>query len=389
MRSVTRVIQAVVLAVLAAATPAPAGHSSAGSGVIGLDVFAQGAVLDLLTAVREGEATGLRHQRSRDGGRTWSAAVAVPLGAGGLFPPHRGADPQVAARGERVVALWTRPGSSRFGSGPLATAVSDDGGRTWREGPNPADDGSQDGHGYADLAVDAAGRFHAVWLDSRDGGQGLRAARSADGGATWSANATLDGRTCECCWNELLATGRQGVRVIYRDKDPRDMAVAASDDGGGSWKRLGPAGSFRWAFEGCPHVGGALAQTGRAQLHALAWTGEDTHAGLYVLDSSDGGGTWGPPRRVGSERAHRGDLAAAAKTLAAVWDEPGDTGRGVYAALSMDAGRTWAAPRRLSDPAWNAGFPVVVASGSRFRAFWTESQGDAPARWQSTELETP
>jgi hypothetical protein len=383
-----RVVPAVLLSVIATAAPAPAGHSSEGSGAIGLDVYAQDGVLDLLVASREGQATELRHQRSRDGGRTWSAPVPVPLGAGGLHTPNRGADPQVAARGDRVVVLWTRPGASRFGSGPLATAVSNDGGRTWSAGANPADDRSQDGHGYADLVVDAAGRFHAVWLDSRDGGQGLRAARSTDGGATWSANATLDSRTCECCWNALHTSGAQGVRVIYRDKDPRDLAVAASDDGGGTWTRLGPAGAFRWSFEGCPHVGGALARTA-ARLHALAWTGEDAHAGLHVLASLDDGRTWGPPRRLGSARAHRGDLAAAGRTLAAAWDEPAEGGRGIHAALSTDEGRTWTTPRRLSEAAWNASVPLVVATGSGFRVFWTEAQGQAPARWQSAEITAP
>jgi hypothetical protein len=373
------------MAVVAGAAPAPAGHSPAGTGVVSLDVYAQGAVLDLLTAVRQGEATELAHQRSRDGGRTWSAPTRLPLGAGGIHPPHRGADAQVAAHGETVVALWTRPGTSRFGSGPLGTALSSDGGRTWRAGPNPADDGSQDGHGYADLIADAAGGFHAVWLDSRDGGQGLRAARSADGGATWSPNATLDGRTCECCWNKLLAAGQRGVRVIYRDKDPRDLAVAATDDGR-TWRRLGPAGAFNWAFEGCPHVGGGLAQTMGARLHALAWTGEEAHAGLHLLSSTDGGKSWGPPRRLGPESAHRGDLAGRGRVLAAVWDQPEEGGRAVFAALSPDGGGTWYDPRRLSQPGWNAGFPVVVASGTGFRAFWTESQGDAPARWQSAEI---
>lgn len=361
--------------------PRPGRH-----GVVGLDVYAQGGTIDLLLAVRDHDATELRHQRSRDGGRTWSAAVVVPLGAG-IHTPHRGADPQVAAHGERVIVLWTRPGTSRFGSGPLATALSDDGGRSWRSGPNPADDRSDDGHGYADLVVDAAGGVHAVWLDGRDGGQGLRAARSRDGGLSWSANATLDARTCECCWNDVIAMGARRLRVIYRDMDPRDLAVASSDDGGAAWRRLGPAGDFGWQFDGCPHVGGAVAATGENVLHALVWTGEEANAGLYVLTSRDAGGRWSAPRRLGSERAHRGDLAAGGAAMAAVWDEPEAEGRAVRAALSFDAGATWSSARTLSEPGWSPGFPVVVASGAgRFVAFWTEARGDGPAHWRSAEL---
>jgi hypothetical protein len=377
---------AAALLLLLAAAPLRAQHHKDAGGAIGLDVYAQGATLDLLVANRGGEVTSLLHQRSRDGGRTWSAPVAVPLG-GPIHTPHRGADPQVAAAGDRVVVLWTRPGSSRFGSGPLATAISGDGGRTFTAGGNPADDASTDGHGYSDLVADAGGRFHAVWLDSRDGGQGLRAARSADGGRTWSANATLDTRTCECCWNKLLAVGAGGVRVLYRDKDPRDLAVAGSDDGGASWTRLGVAGAFEWQFQGCPHVGGGLAVTRDQRLHALAWTGEERRAGLYALASSDGGRRWTEPQRVGSDRAHRGDLAASGARLAAIWDEPEADGRAVRAAFSDDGGRTWVPPRRLSDAGWTASFPLVASTGQGFVAFWTESQGDSPARWRSVPLD--
>jgi hypothetical protein len=375
--------------VLLAAAPARPQHSAAaGSGAVGLDVYAQGATLDLLVADSSGGAYTLQHRRSRDGGLNWSEPVSVPLGGGGIHSPHRGADPQIAAQGDRVIVLWTRPGTSKFGSGPLASALSADGGRTWRAGGNPADDASTDGHGYADLVADAAGRFHAVWLDSRDGGQGLRSARSADGGETWAANTTLDGRTCECCWNKLLAVGRQGVRVIYRDKDPRDLAVAGSDDGGRRWSRLGTAGVFNWRFEGCPHVGGALAATSARRMHALVWTGQEEQAGLHLVTSSDGGRKWGPALRVGSGRAHHADLAAVGSRLAAVWDEPEANGRIVQAAFSDDGGRTWSSPRRVSDLAWTASFPLVAGNGHGFVAFWTEAQGEGAARWRSLVLPT-
>jgi hypothetical protein len=367
---------------LAPAAGWPQHHTPAGTGTVGLDVYAQGAVIDLLVAESGARGTTLQHRRSRDGGRTWSEPVVVPVGTAGLHPPHRGAEPQVAAHGAHVLVLWTEPGTSPYGSGPLATAISDDGGRTWRAGGNPADDGGTGGHGYADVMADASGRFHAVWLDARDGGQGLRAARSEDGGRTWSRNATLDARTCECCWNKLAALGRDGVRVLYRDKDPRDLAVAGSDDAGARWARLGTAGAFDWRFEGCPHAGGGLAAT-RGALHAVVWTGEEQHAGLHFLTSRDGGRAWGPPRRLGTARSHHADLAGASTALAAVWDEPEADGRAVHVQLSRDGGTTWAPARRLSEPGWTASFPLVVAAGRGFTAFWTESRGDGEARWRA------
>ena len=83
---------------------------------------------------------------------------------------------------------------------PAPPAVgSADGGRTWTNGPNPSDDGTTDGPALLQLMADPEGRSNAYWLDSRDGGQGLRASSSNDGGRNWTANATLDQRTCECC----------------------------------------------------------------------------------------------------------------------------------------------------------------------------------------------
>ena len=67
--------------------------------------------------------------RSGDGGENWSAPVRVA--EGDLSVPHRGNDVQVAAAGRRCLAAWQVPGTGYKGRGPVATALSEDGGRTW------------------------------------------------------------------------------------------------------------------------------------------------------------------------------------------------------------------------------------------------------------------
>jgi hypothetical protein len=266
--------------------------------------------------------------------------------------------------------------------------VSEDGGRTWSPGANPADDGSTSGHGYADLAADRRGRFHLVWLDGRGGRQGLRAA-SSDDGRRWSANRTLDDATCECCPNRLAMAGDGTAYVLYRDTEPRDMAVASTTDGGQSWTRRGTAGAFGWRFEGCPHVGGGLSVGGMGNvrtLSALLWTGQDDAAGVHVLTSADGV-AWQQTGFEPRARGRHGDLAASGEALAAVWDERQEGTTVVLRSLSTDGGRTWTPPLRLSSAGVRASHPLVVPTGpGRFLAGWTEAAGTGPLAWRTAVL---
>ena len=296
---------------LAAAVTAGHDHPSGEIlGVLGLDVYASasGDVVDALIAVQEkGDplpSVELRHTRSRDGGATWSRPVPILPGAARVFSPRRGAEPQIAASGDRLVVIWTEPGTSPWGSGPLASAVSADGGRTWKAGVSPADDGTTKDHGFVDVAAVSPNAFLAVWLDSRDGGQGLRSAVSKDGGVSWARNVDVERRTCECCANRLLVR-EDSVDVIYRARDPRDMNVARTTDGGASWTKLGPVARFGWEFDGCPEVAGALATTrvrGEERTYALAWTGKESDVGVWAVASDDQGRTWTKPGRDGERQ---------------------------------------------------------------------------------------
>jgi hypothetical protein len=234
---------------------------------------------------------------------------------------------------------------------------------------------------FIDATVDARGVMHAVWLDSRDGGQGLRTSTSRDGGRSWTKAVTSDARTCECCWNTVTDLGHGTLGILYRDKDPRDMALARSTDGGASWTRASTVGAFDWGFEGCPHVGGALI-TGAApgRIHAYVWTGHDTHRGAYVLTSAYAGQTWTTPVAVGPADAWHVDLARVDDTLVAAWDvnRPGDAH--IAWAWSNDGGRTWTDGGRVSSSTVRPSHPRIVAGAGAATLLWTERGQDGVTR---------
>jgi hypothetical protein len=118
----------------------------------------------------------------------------------------------------------------------------------------------------------------------------------------------------------------------------------------------------------------------------LSWTAADGREGQWVLASSDGGRTWTPPARLGGPRAHRGDLAAADRRLAAVWDEASADGSTVLGAVSADGGTGWPAPRVLSEAGASASFPVAAATARGFLACWTQTRGEAAAEWRCAPL---
>jgi hypothetical protein len=383
------------------------GSSAAGEkgapGTVSLDMYADGSRLHVLTAERRepGAKPRLRHVRSDDGGETWSAPAFVGDGQPTPDPVKRGSDAQIVAAGDRLLAVWTTGAATKMGRGPLAAARSDDGGRTWMPAVSPSDSKLVIDHAFIDLAADDEGNFHCVWLDARhgakpegtiagDAGKGLRYACSADGGLTWSAAVTLDPQCCECCWNSLLALPGGVVHVLYRDRDPRDMAMVSSADGGRTWGKPTPVGAFHWDFTGCPHVGGALAPGDGAgkRLVATVWTAKGGDSvGAFALSSPDAGKTWTSPTRLGSFDANRPDVAAADGKAIAVWDEhvnsEAESVNAIFYAMSLDAGLTWSQPSRLSRSGASATHPRVTRIADRFRVVWTQKEPGKPAAWAS------
>lgn len=338
------------------------------------DIFTDSENIHLLIGGKvslENKQIELRYLKSKDGGNSWSKPITVAKPT--AIINNRGNDIQLAAHGDHILALWQTKGELP-GMGPLASAYSLNGGKTWINGKNPAINDAGD-QSHADVIADKNGALHAVWLEDpeENGYQSLRYASSGDHGAKWSKPLTIEDSTCSCCWNTLNLSPDNAISVFYRDMKPRDMALMRSSDNGGTWQRISTVGAFGWQFDGCPHVGGALAygSDNPARLHALSWTGLEGKSGLYFLTSDDNGQHWSKPIMIGKQAAH-GDIAAINGKVFAIWDETENDGTNIYYAASGNGGKSWSSATKLSTENASATHPRFAATTRGLLALWTE-----------------
>jgi len=363
-----------------------------------LDIYNDhGRIHALLSGVAtDGGEIVLRHLASADGGRSWSVPVTVNCGIAPAKPSRRGNDFQLAASGQQIVVAWQTLDKQKWIT-PMVIALSRDGGKSWQAGPNPAGGKPLINQGYIDIAADREGEFHIVWLDDREehgNFQGLRYAKghSQAGGLVWEAQKTLDESTCTCCWTAITMSSDRNLHVLYRDHEPRDMALAGSSDAGASWKTLGSVGGFNWQFAGCPHRGGGIAameQNRRVHLHTVVWNGNVADSGLYYLRSMDGGRHWEVPWKIHDALSGPGDVALLdAKRVGIVYTVEEQDRRQVMLLRSNDGGKSWSKAQPLSAPGAKASHPRLIANPGGYRAFWSEQRDNGVSEWMTALFAT-
>ena len=353
-----------------------------------MDVYSEASTLHAVLVGKSADTHGLgvAYLVSQDAGETWSKPSPISGGQDKRVLSRRGNDAQVAASGNRVVVAFRQAGELPE-SGPMALAYSKDGGRSWERGENPAVGDVTQNQSYLDLAADKAGHFHVVWLDDREengNSQGLRYARSADGGQHWRGDETLDGTVCTCCWNRLAVLPDQSVAALYRDDDPHDMRLARRSPKDGAWRNLGAVGAFDWRFTGCPHCGGGIAYSPgkQALLHGVVWSGKEGAAGLYYLNSANQGGHWSPPLRIADGQSKESDIAVLGDgRVGVVYAGPSGQGEGILFTESKDNGKHWTSPKRLSAADGLADHPRIFPTAKGFRVFWTEKRATGGKVW--------
>lgn len=225
--------------------------------------------------------------RSTDGGLTWTPPGPIAADAAG----DRGTDqrPQIATDGSGLwLAVWSSNdtrGGTKGSDFDILVARSGDGGATWTV-PAPVNANAAADRGLDDrpqVATDGAGTWIVVWASDADleGRLGsdldILAARSTDGGATWS-------------WPVPVNSDAGG-------DDAEDGAPALATDGAGTWVAV-------WESTG-----------------SRRGTGISAHS-VIVAHSLDGGAHWSAARVLDGDAAGDGrrDLAPQLATAGGVWN---------------------------------------------------------------------
>lgn len=165
-----------------------------------------------------------------------------------------------------VTAIGGAQGKGR--DGDLFAWHSTDNGATWSKAVqvNDAPDAAREGlHG---MTAGPNGDVWCVWLDLRNGKSEIYTAVSSDGGQTWKGNVrsyrSPDGSVCECCHPSIIGGTNGGATVMFRNSlsGQRDMFLASTDDGQmySAGRKLG---NGSWKLDACPMDGGMLASDGK------------------------------------------------------------------------------------------------------------------------------
>jgi hypothetical protein len=233
----------------------------------------------------------------------------------------RGDPPTVVVAPDKTVYVgWTARIASEGHGNELYLSASRDGGQTFELPVKVNDDGKAVGHGMHSLAVGEDGRVYVAWLDERNAhkpmamGQGgamqkmeqmesnreVFMAFSTDGGRSFSKNQRIAKEACPCCKTALAAGASGRVYAGWRQVLPgefRHIAVAASEDGGKTFRSPQIVSDDRWMIAACPVSGPALAVSDDGALQVVWYTeGERAAPGLYRAESLDNGKTFSESR---------------------------------------------------------------------------------------------
>lgn len=214
------------------------------------------------------------YSRSNDSGKSFSKPAALPqLISSMSLGMRRG--PRIAA-GNGFICVIANGSKFKGGDGDHVAYRSTDEGKTW-QGPNVVNDSpASAAEGLQAMAVGPKGELCCVWLDFRDGKQGVMNSMSSDGGLTWSKNLTVyrspDGPVCPCCHPSVTFDEKGGLYVMWRNSlaGNRDMYVCKSSDGGKTFGAAAKLGQGTWPLNTCPMDGGAVAAMAPDRL-TTAW----------------------------------------------------------------------------------------------------------------------
>lgn len=297
---------------------------------------------------------------------------------------------------DRVVVAWSVFKDRRWNA-EVRLSRSIDGGRTF----SPPVLLSDDPHSqrFPLLMRDGQRGVLAAWLDKRPADVGasrepgdvgkptgaapgarVAFAHSADGGQSWSVVGFGPGRSCECC-RLAGAVGDDGEAALLH------RAIFPGSERDHALLRLPPdtpvpvlqrVAQDRWALEGCPHHGPALARDAQGRTWAAWFTQGQVRQGLFLAQSVRPGAPFSEPVAIGdaARQPGRPQLLADAGSLWLAWKTFDGQAVEVRWRRTDDGGRTWSADQVAARTDGPSDHPQLLRwRGATWLAWMTRDRG--------------
>jgi hypothetical protein len=346
---------------------------------------------------------------SRDGGRTFGAPTRVNDVVGearlsGEQPPRITLVPRIGQEPSLVVVWTAKAGAATR----LISARSDNGGRSFTAAGALPGSEAPGSRGWEATATDREGRVLAIWLDHRNLAKAgaapishaehqhtAKASQQTDGVARAQLSklffARLDapesardltGGVCYCCKTAVAAGADGSIYAAWRHVYPgniRDIAFTVSRDGGRTFAPPARVSEDGWVLDGCPENGPAMAVDGGGRVH-IAWatlvagatSDSEPTLGLYYAVSLDGR-RFLPRQRIPTDGVPRHpQVVLNGSEIVVTWDEqvPGSRrvalGRG-----TADRSGIVRFARQVVSTHGRASYPVVASTGDGLVLAWT------------------
>jgi len=351
-------------------------------------------------------STNLFFARSTDGGKTFSAPIAVNAKPGEVWG-FSVSKPRIAVgRNGTIHVFYPANDVSPTNGKPYAVAHytrSTDGGRSFEkprrlntmattDASNVVHGGLTHGHVFGTMAVDAKGSVYTMWIDTRD------MLKEGDAGKMFMAVSRDDGRSfgkdvevfpadvCPCCQITAYVVAAQHLYVGSRQIEGkfRDSTVAVSTDDGRTFSPRQRIVGKRWEIEGCPLKPTSVVAQGR-EVYASYFTGGEDPAGVYFVRSTDGGRSWSTPllAHPGATTSDAPVVTLAGSTLHLFWHgKVADGARRIYTRASTDGGVSFGPVTELPAPPGATQLPAVAArpNGS-VQIAWQQGTEVRSMRW--------
>jgi hypothetical protein len=330
----------------------------------------------------DGGCRALTWSVSFNGGRTWQEGLLPNLSQASGGPFERVSDPWVAfGPGNRAYYVSLAFNETRQDNG-IFVSGSEDGGRTWGD-PVPVHTTSRDFDDKETIVVDTRadspfrGRVYVGWdIVTADRRQILLFSSSTDGGATFRPALTLHDQGESVGIVPLVGPGGVVHAVWLRFVGAAgELLAARSEDGGDTWSAPVTIASVHAA--GVPGARTAeslpsAAVDPRTGNLYVVWQDDRFSPGVdqvALSRSTDGGQTWSAPQLVSDGPRDAPNFTPAVAVNAeglvgvAFYTLRNDPSRRVlvdeYLAVSRNAGRRFGRSQRVSSSSWDVRFAAM------------------------------